>query len=510
MLKRIGPLIGDTEQGPAFLSAWDQEGQTAIAGRAGSGKSLLTRSLFGWCCLERRHPSGIAGFPGASNTLIAFESKGDGVHHYREWAAATGDNIKVVDIADPATLGIDVFDVGGSVFEKANFFVNALKYAFGEQAVGDRSFETLLGVLPAALLVTDEIAGAVPDLPTGGSPVFYTHVLLGGRGDEVGRALAAELAGESVRPEASGELREAVLAMSPLYGPGVTASARRNLQEAPRNKFRQLIELESWWTPNRRKVGWPLILDRHRAVVINTGTSAGGRMIEDALSGQVSAILMYSLRHAIQRVCAGWQEQGRSVSIFADELALLAGSSESVIAWLKDQGRAFGVRSFLATQRPDQLPEKVRKAFLNFSTFISYTQEDMAVAREIAEAVSGEEGEWSASDILQLNTYTAIVRAHVDKKRQPAFTVKVRNFEGNRAGFAVEQGYPVLGVVDESSLPPMPVLENPANPTPRPEYVPEPGPVVEAPVLADPVVPAPVVVEPDDEPEPPRADLMNW
>lgn len=499
MLKRIGPLVGDSEQGPAYLSAWDHEGQTAIAGRAGSGKSVLTRSLFGWSSLERMQPSGLRGFPGRNNALVAFESKGDGVAHYEAWATATGDNMKVIDIADPNTLGIDVFAIPGTVFDKANFFVNALKYAFGEQAIGDRSFETLLSVLPAALLVTPQTAAAVPDLATNGSPVYYTHVLLGGRGDDMGRALAAELAGESVRPDADPIVREAVVGMGPLYGPNVTPAQRRTLQEAPRNKMRQLIELENWWTPSRRKVGWSLILDKHRAVVINTGTSiATGTMVEDTLNAQMSAILMYSLRHAIQRTCSGWQEQGRYVSIFADELSLLAGSSEAVIAWLKDQGRSFGVRSFLATQRPEQLPEKVRKAFLNFSTFISFTQEDMTTAREIAEAVSGEEGEWVGSDILQLNTYTAVVRSHVDKKRQPAFTVKVRNFEGDRSQFSVDQGYTTGDPIAEAST--FPVL---------PDLLPPTGPA-EAPVLADPA-PVKVIVEPDpvdDDDEP--INLSDW
>lgn len=447
LLQRVGPLIGDTDHGPAYLSARDQEGQTALAGRAGSGKTQLVRSLFGWASVERMHPCGLPGFPGAANTLVAFESKGTGLPHYQAWAEATGDTIEVIDLADPSSLAIDLLDVGGTVFDKATFFVNALKYYFGDQAIGDQSFETLLGVLPAALLINPELAGLVPDLNPNGSAIYYVHVLLGGRGDDLGRALAAELAAESIRPDADPAhrdvLREAVLFMSPLYGPNATPASRRNLQQAPRNKFRQLIELESWWTPTRPKTSWREILTGHRAVVINTGLSPTGVMVEDTARAQLSAFLMYSLRHAIQRVCAGWQRQGRSVSLFADELALLAGATEDVIAWLKDQGREYGVRSYLATQRPAQLPEKVREAFLNFSTLITFTQESNTAATEIAKEVSTEEGEWTGPDILQLRQYTAVVRTHVDKTRHDAFTIRVRNFEADRSAFAQQQGYPM-------------------------------------------------------------------
>ncbi|WP_248581579.1 hypothetical protein [Nocardioides sp. InS609-2] len=490
LLARVGPLIGDTAAGPAYLPATDAFGGIGIVGKAGSGKSALTRSLWGWACLERQHPSGLPGFPGARNALIAFESKGDGVADYQRWVDATGDVMVVIDVADPASVGIDLFAVPGTVTDRAAFFVNACIYAFGEQAIGNRSFETLMGVLPAALLVTREMAAEVENINPDGSPLYFAHVLLGGRSEDAGRMLAAEIAGASVLDDADPQLTETVVGLSPLYGANVSPAQRRALQEAPRNKIRQLMELEQWWAPARRKVTWDQILTNHRAVVVNTGTSRTGRIVEDELSRQMSAILMFSLRHAIQRNCSGWETQGRSVSIYADELALLAGSSEAVIAWLKDQGRSFGVRPTLATQRPEQLPDKVRTALMNFSTLVSYTQEDMKTARELAEGVSGDEGDWQASDILQLSTYTAVVRSHVVKKRQPAFTVHVRDFEADRAGFAEVQGYPATGSLARSITPTEPAV---------------------SPVMAD---PTPMAVVVDEEPEDDRPadfpNLLTW
>lgn len=511
MLERIGPMIGDSHSGPAHLSAADAFAGTAILGKAGSGKSVLTRSLFGWCCLDRVQPSGLPAFPGERNALVAFESKGDGVDEYQAWADATGDVMVAIDIADPASFAIDLFAVPGTIAERANFFVNALVYAFEAGAIQDRSFMVLQQVFTGALAVTPEIASRIEGLDPHGSPVYYAYVLLSGRGDALGAALAHEILGDAIRVDATPEIKAAAEALTPLYS-GKTEAARRNLVEAAQNKIQQLLQLDSWWSPSRAKVTWEQILDNHRAVVINTGTSRTGRIVEDRLTAQMSSLLMYSLQHAIRRTCSGWQSQGRSVSIFSDELSLLAGSSPEVITWLKDQGRSFGVRPFLATQRPEQLPDRVRSVLMNFSTLISYMQDDVKTAREVAENISGDEGEWGPGHILHLEPYTAVVRASVGQRRQSAFTVKVRNFEANRHGFATEQGYPALGLVTADSLPPQPALmQHPTDPTTLPpEHLPSDV-VVEAPVLADPT-PAPAPQEPrvqfaDDEPV---DDLMTW
>lgn len=472
VLEPIGPVLARTTDASGqgeksvHLSAPDLSGGVAITGLAGSGKSALTHALFAWASLQRsiarrigddrsRHdahdpqgtgPVAAGHYPGthlgSGTALVAFESKGDGVPEYQAWAAAVGDQTQVVDLIDETTPAIDVFAVEGNVFDRANFVVNALKYAFGDGAIQDRSFETLLSLIPAALKVTPEIAGAVRGLAVDGSPMYYTHVLLGGRGDDLAADLAGELAAEASRPDADPELVDVVALYSHLYGPKVTPAQRRALVEAPRNKMRQLLELEQWWSPKRPKITWSQVLNEYRSVVVATGTSHHGRMVEDELNAQMSALLMYSLRHAILRTCQGWQAQGKAVAIFSDELSLLAGSSEQVIAWLKDQGRAFGVIPVLATQRPEQLSDKVRSAFKNFSTLISFAQGDMGTAREIAEAVSGGDGDmWTSDDIKQLDTYVAVVRATVGKKWQPAFIVKVHNFAADRAGFAAFQGF---------------------------------------------------------------------
>ncbi|MGL5827756.1 MAG: hypothetical protein ACRCYU_23550 [Nocardioides sp.] len=462
--QQIGPLLGGGVE-PVYLSATDFGACVALVGKAGSGKSALLRSLFGWSCFERVRPSGWPGFPGARNALVAFESKGGGVTSYEQWAAAAGDRTLVIDVVDPTSWGIDIFAVPGVPSDRASFVANAMMYAFRDGAIQDKSFETLTQVFTAAFAITPEVAALAEGVPADASPMLLAHLLLGGRGDAIGSALANEVTAAAAHSGAP-DLVLAAQALAPLYG-AKTATSRGNDTSAPRNKVGQLVALESWWSPGRRKVTWDRVLREHRSVVINTGGTFEGRLIDDELSQQMSSLLMYSLQHAIRRECLGWQAQGRSVSVFSDELSLLAGSSEAVIAWLKDQGREFGVRAFLATQRPEQLPPRLRSVLLNFSTLISFMQDDVATAREVAENVSADAGEWSPADILHLPPFTAVVKTVVALRRQPAFTVAVGNFEADRVGYGEAQGYtgaPSVGPVAPTPVAPItPPVDDPGD-----------------------------------------------
>lgn len=440
----VGPMVGEGADGaPVYLSAADFFAGVFLAGQPGSGKSQLVRSLFAWNCLERVHPSGLPGHPGRSNALIAFESKGEGALEYMQWARTLGDRLDLVDVADPAALAVDLFSVPGTVADRASFFVNAMVYAFEPGAIHDRSFATLVQVFTAALAVTPEIAGLVPDLPEKASPVAYAHVLLGGAGSDVGVELAGAIMSEAVRLESLGEpdqsLSLARSALAPLYE-GRTEASRRSLFDAPSSKVTQLLALESWWSPTRRTVTWREVLEGHRAIVVNTGTSLSGQMLDERLSRQMSALLMFGLRDAIQRYCPGWQARGRSVSVFADELSLLTGSSAEVVTWMRDQGRSYGARPVFATQYAEQLPERVRTAMTGFSTIVAFAQDNVRVAAELSADFAADGTAWSASDVVNLAPFTTIVRSTVGQQRQPAFTMRVAHLEADRAAFAARQG----------------------------------------------------------------------
>jgi hypothetical protein len=396
----IGPVVGAAEK--IHLPAADAHAGVALIGQPGSGKSAVLRAIWGWNCLERVAPSGLERWPGARNATVAFESKGDGADLYRRWADAAGDKTVMVEVADPSSWSIDVFAVPGSASERASWFVNAMVYAFGDGSIQDRSFETLQSVLTAGLAIPDDVATEA-GLAPGRSPLWYAFVLLGGHGDQKGQALAAAVAVAAVAAEAganehalgdggpgpdsaSTDLGVASEKLSPLYataGGKVSDAQRRNLTEAPRNKVGQLLGLESWWAPDRRRVTWDQVLDGHRSIVVNTGVSTSGHLVDERLCSQMSALLMYGLKSAIQRRCSGWQDRGQSVTVFADELALVAGASPEVITWLRNQGRSFGVRPIFATQYPEQLAREVRTAFMSFGTLVAFAQQNAMVVTEI-------------------------------------------------------------------------------------------------------------------------------
>jgi hypothetical protein len=467
---RIGPSIGvaGSAAEPIHLPADSAYAGIALLGSPGSGKSLLLRAVFGWACLERKRPTGNPGWPGVRNAIVAFESKGDGAEMYQRWATAAGDKTVVVQVADPSSYAIDLFAVPGSASEKASWFTNAMIYAFGEGAIQDRSFETLQAVLTGGIAVTPEVA-VEAGLPGNQGPLWYAFVLLGGQGDTKGTALAAAIAAAGVEAErkanamalgdggsgpvtASTDLGVASEKLAPMYGTTggkVTESQRRNLTEAARNKVGQLLALDSWWSTTRRSVTWDQVLDGHRSLIINTGVTTSGQIVDDKLSAQMSSLLMYGLKSAIQRRCSGWQDAGRSVTIFADELSLVAGASPEVVAWLRNQGRSYGVRPVFATQYPEQLPREVRTAFMSFGTLIAFGQQNAAVVAEIVADLSLGGDEWVPSDISGMEPFSAAVRTAVAGHRQPTVVVKVTPFEmglttdpaGTFADFAAKQGW---------------------------------------------------------------------
>jgi len=128
------------------------------------------------------------------------------------------------------------------------------------------------------------------------------------------------------------------------------------------------------------------------------------------------------------------------VSIFADEIAVLAKSSSEVIEWLRSQGRSYGVRPFLACQWPDQLPAKVRAAFMSFATMFWFQQSDHTVIADAVGRLSIGGGEWTSADIGNLEKYQAILHATAGGRLLPPAPVRMGYWTDARL-FADEQGY---------------------------------------------------------------------
>ncbi len=456
LTRRIGPLVGVGADGAkVYLSAEDMLYGVGLLGRPGSGKSQLVRSLFAWSLLERRHPAHVEGFPGAAHGLIAFESKADGAVMYEQWGTMLGQRPVLVEVADPDTPAIDLFQVPGTVKDKATFFVNAMRYAFGEEAIGNRAYPALIQLFTGALAVTPTIASQVPGVRHDASPVYYAFVLVGGEGESAATGLAAEIIAEAVRTENGSDpespLQLARRELVPLFQ-DMTPAARRSMLESATNKVRQIAAAEMWWSPARTKRSWSQVLTDHSVVVINTGTTRSGLQVDDTLTDCVGSMLMYGLQSAIKRTCAGWQEQGKFTSIFADELALLAGSSPEVLVWLRNQGRSYGARPVFATQYPDQLDPQVRMALMSFSTLMTFAQDNATVAEQVATDAAVDGSAWTAADVVNLPRFNAILRTNVAQRRVSACTFSAPHFEADMSTFSLEQGYGELATLSRGAI----------------------------------------------------------
>ena len=443
----IGPLVGWSLSGEAVhISAAEVWQSCFIVGAPGSGKTRLVQHLFAWHCLERARPSDKPDRPGRASTLVAFEHKGEeGVAGYRHWASATGDDLLVVELANPETPAIDFFnDRQMSATEKAELLVSAMRYAYDDAQIQGRSTEVLNVVFTAALACPEEVAMATRDVVDPPSFVSLAHILLGSRDDTRGLALARAMerwAAEHLDTPAGAELADAVGRLKIVYGDTVTPSQRRSLTEAARNKVDDLMRVPTWWSHSRPVLSWAQILDAHMAVVVNAGSSSDGRLVDETAGRIVSAMLAYSLEDAIKRSCAGWQDAGRSVSIFADELSQLARSSTEVVEWLRNQGRSYGVRCYLATQQPEQLEERLRSVLLGFGTVFWFQQANAMVVAQAVQQLSMTGEEWTAADLGNLEAFHAVLRARADGRLQPPVTIRIAFWGDDAARFAADQGY---------------------------------------------------------------------
>jgi hypothetical protein len=448
LLSAVGPVVGYVgrpERTPVHLDASELYSGVVMFGIPGSGKTVAIQNLWAWNTLERVRPSGGPSTPGRQNSLVAFESKGEGAAEYRRWSEQLGDHSIVVEVGDPTTPAIDFMDPSMSPIDRAHFFISAMVYAFGPDAIGDRSSEVLAMVLPAAVLCPPEVASQTPAAAGGGPMSFISiaHVLLGGSGDEAGVALdtklSEHLAGLDDFDPRARELSVALRSLEPLYGPKVTPTQRRALSESSRNKIHLLASVPHWWAPTRPRGTWSEILENHRAVVFNSGITTAGSLVDERLSAVISAMAAFALRDAIQRTCSGWIHQRRSVTVFSDELALLVKSSADVIEWLRDAGRSYGVRLVLASQRPAQLPEAVRSTLRGFGTALWFQQSDPQVIAEAVAQLSIGGMEWSSADIGNLARYQAILRATASGRAQPPVPIQMAYWGNDVEAFVRDQ-----------------------------------------------------------------------
>ena len=435
---KVGPRAGVVDDSPVHLSYADMWECLAAIGQPGSGKTALLEHLWGSLACDRKHPGAAFGLP-ARNAMVAFDTKGDGkaTEQYAKWMEFAGDQPDVFHVADPTALeGIELFPdlPGQTAHEWARDVVSAMQYIWGEESIGARSFDTLTNVMQASKLIARHgIAERVVlrTLPTDASPWFYANLLLTNEGDEIGTELFAALADAAVQPDAPAEMAQAVATLSPIYGSGVTQAQRRQLVEAPRTKISALVSAEHWWSrPSTRT--WDELLDQDRAVVINTGISPWGHVLDEKLRTDLSSLMLFTLRSAIRRTCVGWFESDRAVWVFADEVKHIANVSAEVISWMRNDARAYGLRCMFATQTPDTLIPELRRVLLGFGTLVLFKQKEGTTVREIVATLTLSGTTWDTPDLVNLRRYEAIISTTYDGSELEPFNAVMPDYRGER------------------------------------------------------------------------------
>lgn len=437
----IGPLIGwgGNDDSPVHLDASQAWSGLGITGLPGAGKSAMLHALWGWHCLERTSPSGKPGRPGRDNAMVVIEPKPDGVPVWLDYADVAGDEVIVVNLADPSSPAIDLFAIPGTPEQRVSELVEVMIYAWPPGDIQGRGYESLTTVLEAVLTMEDELPTIWQKLNlTGPADVMRAaHCLLGGYDDDTAVAMATAFA--QATSSNDGQRYDALRKLGPYFGRTVTPSQRRTATESARNKTKILVQAGTWWSPERARLTWDDLLSEHKAVVIATGPTPE-HPVSEKLTAHMSAMLFFAMRSAIMRTCAGWQAAGRSVSVFVDELSVVAESSGEVAAWLRSQGRSYGVRTFFATQYLEQLSEDVRNALLSSETLVAYRQ-GAGSAQKVAAHLAVRSEDWTAADLTGLGKHMAVLATIADGQPQPPVPVRVGYWDDDPKRLAVDQGY---------------------------------------------------------------------
>lgn len=427
----IGPRLGLGVDGqPVHIDIDMLFGGIGVVGAMGSGKSVLVRSAVAQIIAARNSNAftrlwASNGGLGQGPTIV-IETKGAGAAKMAKWCRSVGVEPLVIDVADPSTPGLEMLAGDGNAAERASDIVAVLANSFEEGSIQNASRDAMKVLLEAVL--------ASPELDDR-NPMLRCSVLTGNFGDEAAVEHAKAIINAAQVIGASEELKTAGRQLLKFFGPGRSQNTRISDFKAISNKFSQLVAIGQWWDRPERYT-WRSILDWDGPVIINTGSVENNRpgavQVDERTAELLATMLLATLRKQIERQCSGWFNEGRAVTVVADEAKDVAALAPEVLVWLVESGREFGVQVVLATQRLELLPKPVQDTLLGLKTVAWMQSSSADVAERAAKDLSAGGHEWTASEIINLDRYTAVVRTQVAGKRRPPVAIAVENFETGR------------------------------------------------------------------------------
>jgi hypothetical protein len=436
--KRPKVALGDTiDDRPAWIADPDRQWGVFAVGDPGAGKTTLSVNLFGADLAVTMHTK-------RHRPQIWIESKGDGASRAVAAAEHAGVDprwVYQINAAEAAGIHLNLFDPDTPTAICANQFVDAMRYAFDDGDIAERSADVLRGALT--------IAVAANRTGFGPNPVRAAFWVLGGDPDlDAAKDFRAQLAGamantgddyhtQFAQSHNTDPLTDAVRAFARYQHPHLSTRDQTQVFLAPLNKLAGLLAAEVFLDPaGRPEVTFASILTQGAPCVINFGASTpGAPRLTSGLAERMGALMLWLLWEQIQQTCDSWQASGRSVGVYSDELADLVGTGTGtdVVAQMVDQGRSRGVQLVFATQRPAQLPDRTRDAVMGFGSRVWFRVSNVTIASEAVADLTGltagaqleRPGPVSERDLRQLNQRQAVCLTRVDGRLQAPFTLEV-------------------------------------------------------------------------------------
>lgn len=421
-----GPLVGrDRDGADVRLSANAAYGGVALLGEPGGGKSNSMHGMMAHA----------AGHRNPDDVLVAIESKGaDSIGVLTRLMPG----LRVVDVNDPATPMVDLLG-GGDRRERADRFADLMQQALGLQQIGQQSRLQLRDATLLGLSMMDDAkldahcaaAGVKPPV----SWVDAAGRLCGSAGMGQARALAhaACLLDDHEVSQAVERLHGG---MSDKGAPKIPDGRLAERLYAPMNKLDLLASAPNLFAPGRRMVSWRAMLGHGGCYAVNIGATARAphAALPEGVRRLMGALLFQGLRFEVERSCAGWQSRHCSLDLFVDELTDVTGSdgttsggNVAAMEWLREKGRAFGVRLVVGTQNPLQLDDRLQASFLGFMTVCSYVLRAPASARIVSDALGVDE-----RTVSGLSPHVLAVRTVGERLESlPVMVVSVPWFDGD-------------------------------------------------------------------------------